>query len=75
MQAHPQVEHAKSLTVGNHGGTKVAGRRRLWQMAAEQTGVGIFNQMQTSRSKRPALIERQEILLILVRFSPSDDGL
>jgi hypothetical protein len=44
-------------------------------MATEQTGVGIFNQMQTSRSKRPALIERQEILLILVRFSPSDDGL
>jgi hypothetical protein len=44
-------------------------------MAAEQTGMGIFNQMQTSRSKRPALIGRQEILLILVRFSPSDDDL
>jgi hypothetical protein len=44
-------------------------------MAAEQTGVGIFNQMQTSRSKRPALIGGQEIRLILVRFSPSDGDL
>jgi hypothetical protein len=44
-------------------------------MAAEQTGVGIFKQMQTPGSKRPALIRRQEILLILVRFSPSHDDL
>jgi hypothetical protein len=44
-------------------------------MAAEQIGAGIFNQMQTSGSKPPALIGRQEIRLILVRFSPSDDGL
>jgi hypothetical protein len=44
-------------------------------MAAEQTGEGIFNQMQTSRSKCPALIGGQEILLIRVRFSPSEDDL
>jgi len=75
VPVHPQVQQAKNLTVGNQRGTKVASRRRFWQMAAEQVGVGIFNQMHTSRSKRPALIDGQEILLILGQFSPSEDDL
>ena len=44
-------------------------------MAAEQAGVGIIDQMHTSRSKPPALIGGQGILLIRVGFSPSEDDL